>query len=89
MSAVDVSYQIEGRGPALYMVHGIGSQKSTWNELIAGLKDQFTCIGFDLRGHGDSPQPETRYSLDDLVADLEALRVKLGHDKINVNVIRA
>ena len=84
MPAVDVSYRIEGQGPALYMVHGIGSRKTTWDELIAGLKDRFTCVSYDLRGHGDSPGPPTPYSLEDLVDDLEALRNKLGHEQIHV-----
>lgn len=84
MSAVDVSYRVEGRGPAVYLVHGIGSRKTTWDELIDGLKDQFTCVTYDLRGHGDSPEPPTPYKLDDLVDDLEALRAKLGHEKIHV-----
>ena len=84
MAAVEVSYRIEGQGPALYLVHGIGSRKTTWNALIDGLKNDFTCVSYDLRGHGDSPRPPTPYSLDDLVDDLEALRQKLGHDKIHV-----
>ena len=84
MAAVKVSYRIEGQGPALYLVHGIGARKSTWDELIDGLKQEFTCVSYDLRGHGDSPAPPTPYSLDDLVDDLEALRQKLGHDKIHV-----
>ncbi len=84
MPAVEVSYRIEGQGPALYMVHGIGSRKTTWDDLIDGLKDRFTCVSYDLRGHGDSPEPPTPYSLDDLVDDLEALRKKLGHEQIHV-----
>jgi len=84
VAAVDVSYRIEGQGPALYLVHGIGSRKTTWDELIEGLKDDFTCVSYDLRGHGDSPVPPTPYSLGDLVDDLEALRQKLGHDKIHI-----
>ena len=84
MAAIEVSYQIAGQGPALYLVHGIGARKSTWNEVVDGLKDQFTCVSYDLRGHGDSPVPPTPYSLDDLVEDLEALRVKLGHEKIHL-----
>ena len=84
MPAVDVSYHIEGEGPALYMVHGIGSRKSTWDELVGDLKNHFTCVNYDLRGHGESPVPPTPYSLDDLVDDLEALRNKLGHDQIHV-----
>jgi len=84
MAAVDVSYRIEGQGPALYLVHGIGARKTTWDKLIVGLKDQFTCVSYDLRGHGESPVPQTPYTLDDLVDDLEALRQKLGHEKIHV-----
>jgi pimeloyl-ACP methyl ester carboxylesterase len=66
------------------MVHGIGSRKSTWDELVDGLKQHFTCVSYDLRGHGESPIPPTPYHLDDLVDDLEALRLKLGHEKIHV-----
>ncbi len=84
MSAIDVSYRIRGEGPPLYLVHGIGSRKTTWDELIDGLEDRFTCISYDLRGHGDSPRPPTPYTLEDLVDDLEALRRKLGHERIHV-----
>jgi pimeloyl-ACP methyl ester carboxylesterase len=84
MTAIDVSYGVEGQGPALYMVHGIGARKSTWDELIDGLKQHFTCVSYDLRGHGESPIPPTPYHLDDLVDDLEALRLKLGHEKIHL-----
>ena len=84
MAAVDVSYRIEGQGPPLYLVHGIGSRKTTWDEIIDGLKDRFTCVSYDLRGHGDSPIPPPPYTLDDLVDDLEALRQKLGHEKIHI-----
>lgn len=84
MNSVNCSYQISGSGPALYMVHGIGARKSTWDAIVAGLEDSFTCVTYDLRGHGESPIPETPYSLDQLVEDLEALRLKLGHEKIHV-----
>ena len=84
MTAVDVSFRVEGQGPALYLVHGIGARKTTWDKLIVGLRDQFTCVSYDLRGHGESPVPPTPYTLDDLVDDLEALRQKLGHEKIHV-----
>ena len=84
MTAIDVSFRVAGQGPALYMVHGIGSRKGSWDELVDGLKQHFTCVSYDLRGHGDSPIPPTPYSLDDLVDDLEALRLKLGHEKIHL-----
>ena len=84
MGAIDVSYTVSGEGPPLYMVHGIGSRRVTWDDLLTGLEDYFTCVRYDLRGHGESPVPPVPYSLDGLVDDLEALRVRLGHDRIHV-----
>jgi len=84
MGAVDVSYTISGEGPPLYMVHGIGSRRVTWDGLLADLEPHFTCVRYDLRGHGESPIAPVPYALDDLVDDLEALRQKLGHDRIHV-----
>ena len=84
MSSVEVAYSIVGAGPPLYMVHGIGSRKATWEALIKNLRTDFTCVSFDLRGHGESPVPPVPYSLVELVEDLEALRQRLGHERIHV-----
>jgi len=84
MTAVDVSYSVAGEGPPLYMVHGIGSRRITWDKLVAELQRDFTCVSYDLRGHGDSPVPPVPYSLDELVEDLEALRARLGHEQIHI-----
>lgn len=79
--AIDCAYTIEGQGPALFLIHGIGARKTGWAKIVEQLKDQFTCISYDLRGHGDSPLPEGRFGLNDLVDDLEALRARLGIEK--------
>ncbi|MDJ0611710.1 MAG: alpha/beta hydrolase [Kiloniellales bacterium] len=84
MTAVDCAYSVEGEGPALFMVHGIGSRRGAWRPLAGILGRHFTCIGYDLRGHGDSPAPAPPYTLDDLVADLEALRERLGVERAHV-----
>ena len=76
--AIDCAYTVEGTGPALFLIHGIGARRATFAKLVEGLKDRFTCISYDLRGHGASPLPVGRFGLDDLVDDLEALRAKLG-----------
>ncbi|MGE3876111.1 MAG: alpha/beta fold hydrolase [Parvibaculaceae bacterium] len=78
--AVDCAYSVAGSGPALFLIHGIGARRATFAKLVEGLADQFTCISYDLRGHGESPLPEARFGLDDLVDDLEALRQRLGID---------
>lgn len=78
MTAVRSAYSVAGEGPALFMIHGIGARRATFDGMVAGLKDRFTCITYDLRGHGLTPWGGGRFDLDDLVDDLEDLRARLG-----------
>ncbi len=79
MSAViDCAYTVEGDGPPLFLIHGIGAARDTWRFVLPTLTQHFTCISYDLRGHGASPKPDGEFGLEELVADLEALREKLG-----------
>jgi 3-oxoadipate enol-lactonase len=82
--AIECAYTIEGKGPPVFLVHGIGARRITWSKLINHLRDHFTCISYDLRGHGDSPGVGTKFGLDELVADVEALREKLKVPKISL-----
>ena len=84
MSSIDVAYSVVGTGPPLYMVHGIGARKSIWEAITENLSTDFTCVSYDLRGHGESPVPPVPYSLDELVEDMETLRMSLGHKRIHV-----
>ena len=81
MAAIDCVHTVVGEGPALFLIHGIGARKTAFQKLTEGLKDRFTCISYDLRGHGESSMPTGKFGLDDLVDDLEALRAKLGIEK--------
>lgn len=75
------AFSVAGDGPALFLIHGIGARRATFDRLVEGLRDKFTCISYDLRGHGLSPLPGGRIGLDDLVDDLEELRARLGIEK--------
>src|SRR4051812_24942043 len=82
--AVDCVHVIAGQGPPLFMVHGIGARRTSWAALTEHLKKDFTCIAYDLRGHGDSPKGNGSFGLEELVSDLEALRAKLGIERAHV-----
>lgn len=76
--AVRSAFSVAGDGPALILIHGIGARRTTFDGMVAGLRDRFTCVTYDLRGHGLTPWDGARFDLDDLVDDLEALRDRLG-----------
>lgn len=76
--SMECAYSVEGDGPPLFLIHGIGAARDTWRFALPVLTKHFTVISYDLRGHGTSPIPDGEFGLDELVADLEALRDKLG-----------
>ena len=78
------AYNIFGEGETIVFIHGIGSRKSTWNGIIAELKDKYKCISYDLRGHGDSFKDENNFTIDDLVNDLENLLSHLNINKVHL-----
>jgi len=65
--------------PAVILVHGFGSSLHTWDEVAAGLEDEFRVIRLDLPGFGlTGPDPTGDYSDTRAHAVLAALMDALG-----------
>jgi len=80
-TAIDCEYTVEGAGPPLVLIHGIGAARDAWRFMMPALREHFTVISYDLRGHGTSPLPDREFGLDELVTDLERLRQRTGIEK--------
>lgn len=78
------AFSVEGDGPPLFLIHGIGASRHSWDGLVRYLKPHFRVISYDLRGHGLSPTPTPPYMLEDLVEDLEALRAELHIERAHI-----
>lgn len=78
---IDCDYTVEGAGPPLFLIHGIGAARDVWRFMTPILREHFTVVSYDLRGHGTSPMPDGEFGLDDLVADLERLRDRTGFEQ--------
>ena len=58
--ACDLSYLDWGTSPdkpAIIFVHGFLQQARSWDFTCLALRDRFSCLSLDLRGHGDSGRP--------------------------------
>ncbi|MFM9106330.1 MAG: alpha/beta fold hydrolase [Chloroflexota bacterium] len=73
-------YEIEGSGPPLVMYHGLTGTGNRWRDTgyAAGLRDRFTLLLLDARGHGRSSKPHDaamstrRHRAADVIAVLDA-----------------
>ena len=81
MAAIECDYSVEGSGPPLFLIHGIGAARDTWRFALPDLVKHFTVITYDLRGHGTSPVPDSEFGLDELVEDLELVRERSGFEQ--------
>ena len=79
--AIDCAYTVEGDGPPLFLIHGIGAARDGWRLMTPILAQHFTVITYDLRGHGTSPMSDGAFGLDELVADLERVRKRTGFER--------
>ncbi|MBS0361397.1 MAG: alpha/beta fold hydrolase [Proteobacteria bacterium] len=77
---VKIHYDVEGSGPALILTHGYSSTGDMWAGQVPVLKDAFTVITWDMRGHGrsDYPEDQAAYSEEATVADMAALLDAIG-----------
>jgi pimeloyl-ACP methyl ester carboxylesterase len=64
---------IEGDGPCVVLIHGVGLDHRMWSGQAAALSERFTVLRYDLIGHGSTPPWTRRLELTDFVAQLAAL----------------
>jgi pimeloyl-ACP methyl ester carboxylesterase len=79
-----VSYLEAGQGPALVLLHGIGSGAQSWRHQLAALSDSFRVIAWDAPGYGRStalaaPEPDAGDYATALAAFLTAVGVERCH----------
>lgn len=66
-------YVREGSGPVVFLSHALGSHLGMWDEVAANLKNRFTVIRYDHRGHGNSEKSHAAFSIDDMADDAASL----------------
>lgn len=76
-------YVVEGRGPPVVLIHGVGARLENWDGIAQRLSDHFRIVRYDLRGHGQSTRSPGPYSLplfaDDLGGLLDHLDIETAH----------
>ncbi|HSN77096.1 MAG TPA: alpha/beta fold hydrolase, partial [Anaerolineae bacterium] len=71
LSVIDI--RPEGVERTIVFVHGYAGCAETWERQINYFAKEYRVVVPDLRGHGQSDAPYTRYAMPELVADLYAI----------------
>ena len=83
-----IAFDVCGRGPAIILLHGGGSNRCEWHEAgyVDRLSDDFTVIAMDLRGHGESglPADPTDYAIDKMEQDILAVADACYEDRFSL-----
>ena len=73
-----------GSGPALLLIHGIGDNADSWEDVLPELAEEFTVIAPDLLGHGESDKPRADYSIGAYANAMRDLLSVLDVDRVTV-----
>ena len=57
ITAGGTAYELQGQGPAVVLVHGMGLNRALWQWLLPALTPHFQVLTYDLLGHGESADP--------------------------------
>jgi 3-oxoadipate enol-lactonase len=69
-NAPTLFYQVAGAGPPVMLIHGVGADGSSWDEIAPALIARFTVLRLDLRGHGRSGHVGSELTLGDFARDV-------------------
>jgi 3-oxoadipate enol-lactonase len=76
-------YELAGSGPALLLLHGIGSNSRSFRHQLADLADAFTVVAWDAPGYGHSDDPPRALSMadnaDEAARLLDVLNIEQTH----------
>jgi proline iminopeptidase len=85
LNGLELWYRVAGKGPVcIFPSPGWGPSSDLYFRTLSDLEKTFTIVYLDTRGTGRSERAKalTEYTWEQLVADLEALRARLGQEKV-------
>ncbi len=82
VNGVSLYYEVEGSGPPLLLIAGLGANHLSWALTVPLLREHFQCITFDNRGAGMSDVPPGPYTIDQMADDAAGLIDALGVEPV-------
>jgi pimeloyl-ACP methyl ester carboxylesterase len=81
---INIEYYVEGSGPPLLMIMGLGFSGSAWSPMLAELRRHIQVVRFSNRGTGLTDKPDAEYSISMMADDAAGLLGELGIGRAHV-----
>src|SRR5205809_669200 len=78
VDGLDLHYLVDGRGPVVVLVHGLGGFAESWRHTLPGHAGRPTVYALALPGFGASAKPRARYRLPYFAGALHGFMEALG-----------
>lgn len=83
ITGINVRYSLENK-PVVLLLHFSGGNSYMWDGIVAQLKQEYSIIAPDFRGHGKSDKPAAGYHIDDMANDMYLLLKYFNIDKCHI-----
>jgi aminoacrylate hydrolase len=80
----DFAFRLEGRGPPIVLIQGVGVHGRGWTPQTDELRADFHCLTVDNRGMGESQPPGGRITVQRMAEDALELMRHVGWDSAHV-----
>lgn len=80
----NVNYEQQGTGEPLVLIPYLAADHACYAFQVAEYSKHFTCISFDLRGTGESDNPDGTYTTETLADDVAAFMQAVGVQSVHV-----
>lgn len=82
---IELAYEVSGAGGVpVVLLHGFPFNRTLWREQVEALRERYTVITVDLRGHGETPATHAPATMEEMAEDVAALLDKLRIERIVV-----
>ncbi len=79
-----LAYDVEGSGPPVVLIQGVGIHGAGWTPQVAGLRERFQCLTFDNRGMGQSQPQGLPITVEQMAEDTACLMDHIGWESAHV-----
>lgn len=84
VEGLQIAYRRAGEGPPLVLLHGGPTDSREFRAQLEALSDEFTVVGWDMPGCGQSADPRENFGITDYVACLARFVAALGLEQTHV-----